>query len=69
MSVLTHLEAGRLALAQEMRRDPVVWGLGEDLGRGGVFGRYRGMAEEFGPKRIVDTPIAEAARAMVRARP
>jgi acetoin:2,6-dichlorophenolindophenol oxidoreductase subunit beta len=43
-----------------MRRDPAVWALGEDLGRGGVFGQYKGLAEEFGPERIVDTPISEA---------
>jgi pyruvate/2-oxoglutarate/acetoin dehydrogenase E1 component len=61
MSALSYLDAGRLALAQEMRRDPLVWALGEDLGRGGVFGQYRGLADEFGTKRILDTPISEAA--------
>ena len=61
MSTLTYLDAGRLALQQEMRRDPLVWALGEDLGRGGVFGQYKGLAEEFGPERILDTPISEAA--------
>jgi len=60
MTVMTYLEAGRLALAEEMRRDPAVWALGEDLGRGGVFGQYKGLVEEFGPERIVDTPISEA---------
>ena len=57
----TYMEAGRRALAEEMRRDPTVWALGEDLGRGGVFGQYAGMAEEFGPLRISDAPISEAA--------
>jgi pyruvate dehydrogenase E1 component beta subunit len=61
MTDLTYLEAGKLALAQEMLRDPAVWALGEDLGRGGVFGQYKGLQEEFGPRRIVDTPISEAA--------
>ncbi len=61
MPVLSYLEAGKLALAEEMRRDPAVWALGEDLGRGGVFGQYQGLAEEFGPQRICDTPISEAA--------
>ncbi|HUC68763.1 MAG TPA: alpha-ketoacid dehydrogenase subunit beta [Stellaceae bacterium] len=61
MSALSYLDAGRLALQQEMRRDPLVWALGEDLGRGGVFGQYRGLVEEFGPERILDTPISEAA--------
>lgn len=57
---LTYAEAARAAIAEEMRRDPDVWALGEDLGRGGVFGQYAGLAEEFGPERICDTPISEA---------
>jgi len=61
MAALTYLEAGRDALAEEMRRDATVWAVGEDLGRGGVFGQYKGLVEEFGPERIVDTPISEAA--------
>jgi pyruvate/2-oxoglutarate/acetoin dehydrogenase E1 component len=61
MSAISYLDAGRMALAQEMRRDPLVWALGEDLGRGGVFGQYRGLADEFGARRILDTPISEAA--------
>jgi pyruvate dehydrogenase E1 component beta subunit len=60
MAALTYLEAGRAALAEEMRRDARVWALGEDLGRGGVFGQYKGLVEEFGPARIADTPISEA---------
>ena len=60
MTELTYLDASREALAGEMRRDPRVWALGEDLGRGGVFGQYRGLSEEFGPGRIADTPISEA---------
>jgi pyruvate dehydrogenase E1 component beta subunit len=58
---LSYLEASRRALAEELRRDPTVWALGEDLGRGGVWGQYKGLVEEFGPERIVDTPISEAA--------
>ena len=61
MAVLTYAEAGKRALAEEMRRDPLVWAVGEDLGRGGVFGQYKGMVEEFGPLRISDAPISEAA--------
>jgi len=57
---LSYLEASTLALGEEMRRDRSVWALGEDLGRGGVFGQYKGLAEEFGPARICDTPISEA---------
>lgn len=60
MAELSYLEAGKAALAEEMRRDPDVWALGEDLGRGGVFGQYKGLVEEFGPERIADTPISEA---------
>ena len=58
---LTYLDAAREALAEEMRRDPLVWAVGEDLGRGGVFNQYRGLVEEFGPERISDAPISEAA--------
>jgi pyruvate dehydrogenase E1 component beta subunit len=43
-----------------MRADPTIVALGEDLGRGGVFGQYRGLPQEFGPERIIDTPISEA---------
>ena len=60
MSVMTFAEASREALAEEMRRDPTVWVLGEDVRHGGVFGQYRGLVDEFGPERIVDTPISEA---------
>ena len=58
---LTYLDAAREALAEEMRRDPLVWAVGEDLGRGGVFNQYRGLVGEFGPERISDAPISEAA--------
>ena len=60
MAELTYAEAAREAIAEEMRRDPDVWALGEDLGRGGVFGQYAGLVDEFGPERICDTPISEA---------
>ena len=61
MSMLSYMEAGRQALAEEMRRDNAVWAVGEDLGRGGVFGQYLGLQDEFGPERIADAPISEAA--------
>lgn len=61
MTRMSYLEAGKQALAEAMEADPRVWALGEDLGRGGVFGQYRGLAERFGPERIVDAPISEAA--------
>lgn len=60
MTRLTFAEAARRALAEEMRRDPLVWALGEDLVQGGIFGQYKGLAEEFGPERIVSTPISES---------
>jgi acetoin:2,6-dichlorophenolindophenol oxidoreductase subunit beta len=60
MPRLTFAEATRRALAEEMRRDPTVWALGEDLAQGGIFGQYRGLIDEFGPRRIVSTPISEA---------
>jgi pyruvate dehydrogenase E1 component beta subunit len=61
MPAMTYLDASRQALAEEMRRDRNVWAVGEDLGRGGVFGQYRGLVDEFGPDRISDAPISEAA--------
>lgn len=60
MTTMTYLEAGKAGLAEEMRRDPMVWAVGEDLGRGGVFGQYKGLAEEFGHDRISDAPISES---------
>jgi pyruvate dehydrogenase E1 component beta subunit len=61
MSVMSYSDAAKAALAESMRVDPTIWVVGEDLGRGGVFGQYMGLEEEFGPKRIVSTPISEAA--------
>src|SRR5690606_5731558 len=59
---LTYLEAIREAMSQKMREDENVFLLGEDIGiYGGAFGVSRGMIEEFGPERIRDTPISEAA--------
>ena len=60
MSTINYLEAGTRAVREEMQRDASVWALGEDLGRGGVFGQYKGLIDEFGPARIADTPISEA---------
>jgi 2-oxoisovalerate dehydrogenase E1 component beta subunit len=59
---LTYLEAIREALVEEMRRDPKVFVLGEDVGEyGGAFGVTQGLFEEFGDLRVVDTPISESA--------
>ncbi len=60
MQVLTYAQAGALALQQAMQADSRVVALGEDLGRGGVFGQYRGLQQQFGPDRVIDTPISEA---------
>jgi pyruvate dehydrogenase E1 component beta subunit len=61
MGIMTYSQAACLALREEMRRDKSVWALGEDLGpEGGVAGQYRGLQDEFGPQRIVDTPISES---------
>lgn len=60
MPRVSYAEAARQAIAEEMRRDANVWAVGEDLGRGGVFGQYKGLVEEFGPERIADAPISEA---------
>jgi pyruvate/2-oxoglutarate/acetoin dehydrogenase E1 component len=57
---MTVVEAARTTLQDEMRRDPDIWVLGEDVRHGGVFAQYKGLFDEFGPERIVDTPIAEA---------
>jgi len=49
-------------MSEEMRRDEMVFFLGEDIGEyGGAFGVSLGMFDEFGPERVRDTPISEAA--------
>jgi len=62
---LTIGEALREAIVEEMRRDPAVFLIGEDIGVkggfGGAFGVYLGLNEEFGPERMIDTPISEKA--------
>jgi pyruvate/2-oxoglutarate/acetoin dehydrogenase E1 component len=57
---MTYLEAISDALRTEMRRDPAVFCLGEDIGAfGGAFKVTDGFAEEFGADRVLDTPLAE----------
>jgi 2-oxoisovalerate dehydrogenase E1 component beta subunit len=59
---VTYLDAIREALAEEMRRDPKVFVLGEDVGPyGGAFGVTQGLCDEFGEMRVIDTPISESA--------
>jgi len=59
MAKLTYLEAIREGLLAEMRSDPSVYVLGEDVALGGPFGVTKGIAEELGPNRVVNTPISE----------
>ena len=54
MAVMNYSDAARKAVREAMRADDAVWCVGEDLGRGGVFGQYRGLQDEFGPARIAD---------------
>jgi 2-oxoisovalerate dehydrogenase E1 component beta subunit len=61
MSVRTYLEAISDGLREEMRRDPDVLLLGEDIATfGGAFKITRGFVEEFGAERVIDTPISES---------
>lgn len=56
------IEAIRAALALELERDPAVVLLGLDVGTlGGVFRTTRGLQAQFGPDRVIDTPLSEAA--------
>jgi 2-oxoisovalerate dehydrogenase E1 component beta subunit len=61
LAVVTYLDAISHALREEMRRDPDVLLLGEDIAVfGGAFKITRGFLEEFGPERVIDTPISES---------
>jgi len=58
---VTFVEALRGCLEGEMRRDPSLMLIGEDIGRyGGIFGVTKGLLETFGPQRVRSTPISEA---------
>src|ERR1041384_7834541 len=62
MAQLTYRDAVAAGIAQEMRRDERVVLLGEDVAAaGGVFKATVGLLDEFGPKRVKDTPISEQA--------
>jgi 2-oxoisovalerate dehydrogenase E1 component beta subunit len=62
MSEVTYLEAISQAIREEMRRDEAVFLLGEDVGMyGGAFKVSAGFLQEFGPERVIDTPMSEAA--------
>jgi pyruvate dehydrogenase E1 component beta subunit len=62
---LSYAQAAAVALSEAMEADSNVIALGEDLGRGGVFGQYRStdgkpLVAQFGADRIIDTPISES---------
>lgn len=58
---MTYAEAAVRAMAREMEADRNVVVLGEDVGRGGIFAQYKGLQQQFGAQRVIDTPISEAA--------
>lgn len=60
MTIKTNIEALRDTMAAEMRRDPTIIITGEDVGpRGGVFRATQGLFAEFGPQRVIDSPLSE----------
>ncbi len=61
MREITYVEALREALRMAMEKDPSVFVIGEDIGiYGGAFGVTAGLIDQFGPERVIDTPISEA---------
>lgn len=61
MAIMTYREALNQALREEMRRDPRVFLMGEEVGLyQGAYKVSQGLLDEFGPKRVIDTPISEA---------
>lgn len=59
MAELRYIDAIRQALSEEMSRDASVYILGEDVTLGGPFGATKGLVEEFGDRRVLNTPISE----------
>ena len=60
MAVIAFREAVRDAMSEEMRRDETIFLMGEEVGEyNGAYKASQGMLDEFGPQRVVDTPIAE----------
>ncbi len=63
---MEYIDAIRLAMKEEMEKDESVFVLGEDVGvKGGVFTTTKGLMEQFGEDRVLDTPLAESAIAGV----
>ncbi|WAA11405.1 alpha-ketoacid dehydrogenase subunit beta [Fervidibacillus halotolerans] len=64
--IVSYIEAVKMAIREEMERDPKVFVLGEDVGKkGGVFKATEGLYEQFGEQRVLDTPLTESAIAGV----
>jgi pyruvate dehydrogenase E1 component beta subunit len=57
---MTFAQAAAAAVRAAMQADSRVVVLGEDVGRGGIFGQYAGLQEAFGAERVIDTPISES---------
>ena len=60
MARMSYAQAACSALERAMAADARVVALGEDVGRGGIFGQYRGLQQKFGAARVIDTPISES---------
>ena len=60
MALMSCAEAACAAVRAALQRDARVVVLGEDVGRGGIFQQYRGLQQEFGATRVIDTPISES---------
>jgi pyruvate dehydrogenase E1 component beta subunit len=60
MALMSYAAAACDAVREAMQRDRRVVVLGEDVGRGGIFQQYRGLQQEFGAARVIDTPISES---------
>ena len=58
---VSYSQAAVRAIECEMQADERVVVVGEDVGRGGIFGQYKGLQQRFGSSRIIDAPISEAA--------
>jgi len=60
MAVMTYIDAINSALREEMERDSRVFIIGEDVGKmGGAFKATKGLLDEFGSERVIDSPLAE----------
>jgi pyruvate dehydrogenase E1 component beta subunit len=60
VALMSYAQAGCEAVRNAMQGDRQVVVLGEDVGRGGIFQQYRGLQQELGAARVIDTPISEA---------